>query len=210
MKRLAWIGTLALTVALVGVALAQTEVMMVPDETVQQVAPKVIAALSQNFPNAPLKIDGVAEKTVAYHSGDSPALLLMPDRGFTAKTVADAGEKTAPAGVLALRGLVPVLEGKRLPSEKLAKLAPDGNAHDVGVLFLGVKKGTNGNPVLEAYSADPKPLLEVSLARKTTKEEGMRPLTAEFANLDRTAKQADMVITLDGTYEATLRIASPE
>lgn len=208
MKRVAWRGALALAVVAAGAAWAQDGLVMVPDDTVRQVAPLILEALSEHHANMPVKVDGVADKTVAYRA-EGPALLLIPDRNLAAKAVREAGEKTVPAGVVALRALVPVADGKRVSAEKLALLTPEGQGRDVVLLFLGVKK-EGANLVLEVYSKEQQPLFKAPLTAKPNPENGALPLTATFANIDKAAKQADVVVHLDGAYQANVRIAAPQ
>jgi len=207
MTRTCWTIALVSTVLVTGIARAQEGIEKVPDDAIRQVAPHILASITQNLPGAGIKIDGVPDNALGFRR-ESAALLLMPDRGFTAKTIEGVGEKVVPVGLLLLKNLSPLVKGQVPAPDQLALLGPDGDLKAVTVLFLGVHKLESGL-VLEVYSKDSKPLYQVPLKSKA-EARGAALLEGKFANVDQTARQADFVATFGGAYEATIRIAGKE
>lgn len=208
MRRALMSWGVALLVIAAGVAAAQIEVEALPDDVVRKAAMRLGEMVAKAFPDPALKIVGGAEKAVGYR-GEGVIVIMLPDRGFTSKTIEEAGAQAAPVGWIALRGLAPVVQGKTIPLSGLATVQPDGNGKEVAVLFLGVRK-EGENRVLDLYSRGAKPLYQARLTHKEAGNTAPRPLEAKFANLDRAAMQVDLVVALGGTYQATLRMGEAE
>ena len=197
----------ALCLLAVGIARAQEGIEMVPDTKIREITPHITGAIAQNLVGAGIKVDAVPDNAFGFKA-ESGALVLLPDRAFAAGTLAGAGEKTTPVGLLVLKHIVPIVQGQTPAADRLARLGPDGDAADVVVLFLGVRKAADG-PVLEVYSKETKPLYQAPL--KKLEAAANAPLCAgKIANVNKEQKQADLVLTFAGSAEATVRLGSPD
>lgn len=205
-KRFSPVWTAGLALIAAGAVWSDLEVERVADDAASKAAATVREIVSRTFPDAAIKITASAEKAVAYKC-EGLAMLLVPDHGFTAKSIDDAADKAAPAGWIVLRGVVPVVDGQRIASSRLATARPEGSERDVTILFLAVRKDGDKR-LLDVYSRDAKPFCQLPLTRK--EKRATRPLEATFTNVDRDAKQVDCVAALDGAYEATLRLGAAE
>jgi hypothetical protein len=195
---------IALVCIAAGAARAQLEVELLANDAVRMTVSRLGESISRGHPDAPVKISARLEKSAAYR-GEGLTMLIAPDRAFSAKTIEEAGEKAVPAGWVAVRGVVPMVQGKRVPVDRLATAEVDGK--ELVILFLAVRK-EGENRILEVYSEGATPLRRVTLARKDKAGGVPHPLQARFANLDREAEEVDWILVLDGGYEATLRLAT--
>lgn len=199
-----WCAVLALAAA--GAARAQLELEKVPDEQTKKVAVQVAELIPSSGTNAGITFVSAPEKAIAYKAGKL-AFLLTPDRELTAKSVTDAGNKSISLGWLALRGTVPVLDGKVAPPAVLATARP-ADSQPVTFLFFGVHKDGEKR-ILDVYSRDGMPMLKLPLTH--VEKEPETPLDIKLANLDRETKQVDCVLTVLGGYTATVRLgAAPQ
>ncbi|MCC2673036.1 MAG: hypothetical protein K0Q72_5508, partial [Armatimonadetes bacterium] len=165
----------------------------------------ITGAIAQNLAGAGIKIDAVPDNAFAFRTEEA-ALLFMPDRAFAAGTIAGAADKTVPVGLLVMKRVAPVVQGQVPAPERLAMLGTAGDARVTVVLFLGVRKEADG-PVLEVYSREMKPLYQTPLKRLEASS-STALCSGKIANLDQAAERADLVLTFDGKYEATLRLGA--
>lgn len=196
------LASLAL-VTICALAAAEDGPDRVPDDQARMTATRVRDAVARAFPTPIVKVDARVDQAFGYRSGPA-AVLMVPDRGLTARAIKSAGEKVVPVGWLILNGVAPVVAGRPLPSSKLAQVET-GAGEKAALLFVGARK-EGEKPVLEVYSRDSQPICQVPLVAREAKEGKPRPLAGHFANLDVQSFQADFVTSVEGAYDASLRL----
>src|SRR5687767_7045464 len=111
---------LSMAVAVAGGARAAVNAEAIPADFLQQFVPFAIQLIQQQFPNAPVKVDPAAEKSVGYHVQEMVGVVLMPDKNLSAKVVDEAGEKDVPVGWLATKSLAVGDKDGAINKEKVA------------------------------------------------------------------------------------------
>jgi hypothetical protein len=198
-----WVAlSLAAAAATAGVARANLMSEEIPADFVAQFAPFALQLLQAQFPDPPVKVEPLAEKTKGYHVQQQVAVVTMPDKNLTAKSIAECGEKAVPVAVCFTRALS--VEGKDgvVNADKLA--AADFNGMlKIPVFFLAVK-GEGENRLLEVYSKDGTPLVVAPLKKQAGDDAA--PVTVKLTNVDLEKKKADAAVSLPGGYETTLKM----
>jgi hypothetical protein len=192
--------------ALTGVAWAAVSAEEIPPEQVQLLAPFAIQLLQEKIPNPPIKVDPEPTKALGYHVQQKVAAVAMPDKALTARVIEEAGEKDVPVAILATRSLsVEEKEDVVVPSERLATV--DIAQIKLPVFFLSVK-GKGDERTLQVYSKDGTPLTTVPLKKQSG--DTAVPLAMKLTNIDLEKKRLDLVFSLTGTYETTLKLGYVE
>src|SRR6187549_3157909 len=88
-----------------GARAAAVDAEPIPPDFLQQFTPFAIQLIQSQFPNAPVKVDPAAEKTVGYHVKEMVGLVAMPDKNLTCKAIDEAGDKEIPVAWIATKSL---------------------------------------------------------------------------------------------------------
>jgi len=198
-------GWLVLAVAAVtaaGVARAEITAEPIKASTLHELAPIALQMIQEKFPQPPVKVDPNLEKVVGYHVHEIIAVVGMPDKALTGKIVDEAGDKDVPVGIMATRSLGPLAKDTTISADKLAVVDINGTVK-IPIFFMAVKgKGEERN--LELYSKDGNAIGSAPL-KKVTGDASV-PLGIKMTNINDEKKQVDLVFTLSGAYEGTLKM----
>jgi hypothetical protein len=201
MKRRWFTFALAATAA-AGIARAEITAEAIPQNTLKEIAPLAVQMIAEKLPQPPLKVDPDAGKVVGYHVGEALAVVAMPDRNLTAKLIQDVGEKDLPAAIIATKSLGPVTRDVTVAADKVAFVDFNGTIK-IPVFYVAVK-GKGDERSLALYSKDGTAVGTAPL-KKVTGDAGA-PIGLKLTNFNEEKKQLDLVVTLNGAYEGTLRM----
>jgi hypothetical protein len=196
----------AMLAVTVGIAHAEVVADAIPADVLAQVAMFAVPLIQTQFPNPPVKIDPATDKVIGYHVDQKVALLMMPDKAFTAKSIEEAGEKEVPVGVIATRSLSLQEKDAVVGGDRLA-VADFNGLYKLPVFFLAVK-GNGADRILEVYSKEGKSLLSVPLKKQAS--DAAIPLNVKLTNIDLEKKKMDATLSLGGAYEGTLNLGIVE
>jgi hypothetical protein len=193
---------LSAALAVAGGARAAVNAEAIPPDFLQQFAPFAIQLIQQQFPNAPVKVDPSAEKTVGYHVQEMVGVVLMPDKNLTAKVVEEAGEKEVPIAVLATKSLAVGDKDGAVNKEKVA-IADFNGMFKIPVFFLSVK-GAAADRTLVVYSKEGTPLATAPLKKQAG--DAAAPVQMKLTDIDLEKKTLNATVSLNGAYEGTLKL----
>jgi hypothetical protein len=135
--------------------------------------------------------------------------VALPVKGLAAKTIEEAGEKPVPVGVIALRNIAFVADGKKLTLDQVPTIDPGNGQPKGAVLFFAVRKQGNDR-VLEVYGLGEKPLGRATLAKTATADAAAKPIGMKLVGIDKNAGHADVAVILGGAYQGTLQFGPTE
>lgn len=195
-----------LLIAAAGIVRAEVAAEAIPPEVILQFGPLAVGLIQMQFPDPPVKVDPSADKAVGYHVQEAYAVMALPDRSLTAKSVDDAGEKEVPVGVIATRALSVQEKDSVVSGDRLA-VADFNGVFKIPLFFLSVKsKGADRE--LEVYSKGGKSILSVPLKKQAS--DAATPLNVHLSNIDTEKKRLDVTVSLGGAYEGTINLGAVE
>jgi hypothetical protein len=195
---------LLLTTLMVGPAGAQ-------ETTVNDVEVKLVGILfaekAKGLPDLPIKSDVDPRKARAFRSGEHGAL-IMPERGLSAATFADAGKEPKPVGQLWTHKITPLIDGQAAPDDKLLLVSAEVRDEDrsFALFLLGVRKGDDGKPELLVFGKGAEPILVIPMAGEASAEDP--PLEISGKRVDDSSGELALLIV--GKHRAVIRVASLE
>lgn len=176
-------------------------------EEAQKAARKVNAALP-TLTGAPLTIEADLDKPHLVKA-DGRGVMIVPDRKFTAETLANLGTTITPIGQLWMLKVGIARDGRVTPAEQLRTVTvSDGDKdREVQIYLLGARKNEQGTPELVLFAKGDKPLLTASLAGDTV---GTQSLPAEITGRKTSDDTAMLDIHLFGRQHAELSLMKSE
>lgn len=200
---------LALSLVLVAGSVARAaavEAEPIPPDFLQQFTPFAIQLIQSQFPNAPVKVDPAAEKTVGYHVKEMVGLVAMPDKNLTCKAIDEAGDKEVPVAWIATKSLS-VQNGDGLLDKEKVAVADFNMMFKLPVFFLAAK-GSGADHTLLIYSKDGKPVATAPLKKQAG--DTNVPLGLKLTDIDMEKKTLSATLSLNGAYEATIKMGFAE
>lgn len=192
----------AITLLASGIARAAVEAEPIPADVIQQIMPLASQVIAAQFPNPPVKVEPLLEKTTGWHVQEEFGCVVMPDKNLAPAVVNAAGDKSVPAGVLVTRKLSLEVDGKLQGEDKIAVADLNGVAK-LPIFFLAVK-GKGEERSLEVYSRDGTPVATAPLRKQDL--DATEQLSVRLKNIDLEKKRLDLQVRVAGTLEATLKL----
>jgi hypothetical protein len=193
------LGLSLAAVAVAGVAWAEgVEAEAIPPDTVATLAPIAVQLLQAQFQKPPVKIDPNPDKALGYHVKQMVAVVLMPDKGVTAKAIDEASDKEVPLCVVATKSLSFQDKDVVINGDKLAYVEFDGT-FKLPVFFLSVK-GKEAERNLTIYSKDSTPIASVPLKKEACDPEA--PVQVKLDKIDLEKKSLEVTFGIGGAYQS--------
>ena len=185
---------------------------MIPPDFIQLFAPIAVQTIQAQFPNPPVKLEPVPEKTVGYHIESQVAVVAMPDKNLTDKTLDELADKEVPVALFVTKDLTLQDKTAALAKEKVALADVDGKIK-IPVFYLVAKK-TGEDRSLLIYSKENKPVATVALK----KPEGdaakpaadAPPVALKLTDIDLEKKTMSVTVSVEGGYQSTVKRAQTE
>lgn len=178
----------------------------IPPDFLQQFTPFAIQLIQQQFPNAPVKVDPAAEKTVGYHVKEMVGLVALPDKNLTSKAIDEAGDKEIPVCWIATKSLS-ISNGEGVLDKEKVAVADFNGMFKLPVFFLAAK-GSGADRTLLVYSKEGKPVVTAPLKKQAG--DANVPLGLKLTDIDVEKKALTATLSLGGAYEATLKMGFAE
>jgi hypothetical protein len=172
----------------------------------QRLSTRLSEEASKNS-NLKFKVDGEAEKANGFHLPGKVGALIVPQKGLKESEELAAKFKMDPGASLAylfLYHMVPVVDGKRVESDKMHSVTisdDEGNQHTVHVLCLSVRQLADDDYRLYGFGKDAKPLIDVKFAEGTGP--GPTPVAVELKDPNRDTRDGKVVVTVFGRFQAS-------
>jgi hypothetical protein len=156
-----------------------------------------------------LKTEVDAEKAFALHAGEA-GVMFIPEKGLSADAFAKAGAEPTPLGQLWMRNLVPTVQGKPVPEDKLRLLTVrvKDEDHHLPLSLAGVRKASNNQLELVLYGKDREPYLHAPVRKLETKQKSDEPVVLE-AQKDA-GDSVTITLTMAGEYQASIQVMKAE
>lgn len=158
--------------------------------------------------DAPFKVAVDSFKSSGMHK-DEQVAVLIPDLGLAEDRLSKVTDKeVTPFGQLWLLNLVPQVEGKSVPSDKLRTitLTVGDDKIDAELYFLGLQKNSKGETELLVYGKGKeiaaRPVLE------SHAEELSKPVLVDLATPE--GKPMVVSVLLFGKHRAQIEVAGPK
>lgn len=196
----------AVSLSLLATGSWAADLLQVPADQVQKLAPLAIGLVNQQVSNPPVKVNAWAEKSQAFAVGKKMAVAVAPDKAITEALIAGAGNQVVPIGMGVFYNGTLHPPGGALKADRFATVGLLGLGPRFNVFFLAVH-APGGEPQLEVYSKEREPLLTVPLTR--VKGEATAPMTLKFDTPAGTSA-TQMVLGLAGGYQAVVPVSPVE
>jgi len=196
----------AVALAAAGTARAAVTAEPIPAEFLQQFGPIAIQVIQAQFPNPPVKVDPQGDKIVGSHVEEKVGIVVVPDKNLTPKAVEEAGDKDVPVAVVATKSLS-LQDGDGAVSKDKVALADVNGMVKLPLFFLAVR-GNAAERTLVVYSKEDKPLATLPLKKQTG--DVAVPVAVKLTDIDLDKKTANATFCLNGTYEATIKMAQAD
>lgn len=204
-KPLVGLSLAALILAGVGAArAADVTAEPIPPDFIQQFAPFAVQLIQQQFPNAPVKVDPQTDKAQGFHVKEMLGVVMMPDKNLTAEAIEKAADKDVPVAVLATKGLSVQNKDAVVGADKVA-VADFNGMFKIPVFFLAIR-GKGDDRTLEVYSKDGTSIDSVPVKKMAGDKES--PCSIKISNIDIEKKKMDVIFSLGGAYETTVKLGS--
>lgn len=167
-----------------------------------QNAARLVAAEAAKLTDLQVKTDVDTEKPAGLKKGELAALAI-PDKGLSADRLSKAGKEVLPVGQLWLKGLTPLVAGNPTPADKhrLVKVTSKNEDHELPLLLLGARKGSEGKVELLVYSKAKEPLLVLPLEESSRNQE--QPIELEGKG---EGESGTLILYVLGKYQAKLPV----
>jgi hypothetical protein len=196
-----WIAV-ACVLAVAGAGWAQRRV---PQQQATRFA-RMFAEHAAKISEPPLKTDVDPEKACALGVGEA-RIMLIPEKGLSEDTFRKASQDVQPVGQLWMRLLVPAMDGKAVPEDRLRIVTIPGLNNELPLSLVGVRKVAGDQLELVLYGKDREPFLRVPLRKAEVKQE-QEPV-------DLNGKEGEnhtgiLTLKILGKYEAQVMVAKSE
>jgi len=167
-------------------------------------AAQLIHQKASALKDAQIEIKVDLDKPYLVTGSDNLGALVIPDKKLENKTQPPFGDKPIAIGQLWMRGLAPVVDGDKVPREKLRVIriaTDDENVELTGYLLAAVIR--ENSPTLLVYGNAKKPIAWLKLKKAKTLQELPLELDAIGEN-----GSATLYFNLVGHYIAEMTIAA--
>ncbi len=193
--------------ALVATFAVAQEIQQMPAEQIAKIARKAVELLGSPG-DAPFAVDADAGKAAGIKAGGDTGLLAIPDRKFTADSVAGAGKAVSGIAQLWMRNVAPAVGGAAADPAKLRTVTfrDAENEAKVEVYFLGISKTDAGALELALYARDKEPFVKVPLVKT---DAGVSAVPIALDGHKEGENSGVLVVTIFGSYKADITVMKP-
>ena len=194
---------IACTVALLALARVATAQEAIDADEAQKIAQK-LASIPTATSDQPFAIDVDAQKPVGLKGGDA-GLIILPDKHFSADTLANAGKTVTPLGQLWAYRVNLASNGLGVDKAKLRTLTvgEGDKTRDVQLFLLGVAKTEQGSAELVVYGKGGEPVMHVPLNKHFAAK---KEVAIDLSGRKTGEESATLTLDFYGEYAADLGV----
>lgn len=184
------------------VRIAPAQEIIEPEEA-QKIAQK-LATVPAAFPDQPFTIDIDVARPVGMKGGDA-GLIILPDKHFSAETLAKAGKDVTPIGQLWMYHVNLAHDGLSVDKAKLRTITIDDGdkSRDVQLFLLGVAKTEQGTPELVVYAKGGEAVLRAPLNKHFAAK---KEVAIDLSGRKTGEESATLSLDFFGEYAADLSV----
>ena len=189
-----------------GGVFAQESLEKIEAKAVKKVATQ-FAEQVQKFDKPQVKISPDITTANGVHKPEKAGVLVIPQKGLTAQSLAKAAKTKEGAGVgfLFCHHLAPAINGQAVAKDQLRSVSfagDDGGEIEISCMLLVVRELPDKGLRLFVYCKGPKPLLSAKLSKSAGP--GIKPLAVEVKDIE--AETGTLTLTLFDTHQAGFKV----
>jgi len=194
---------LALTLALLSLARVAAAQEIIDSEEAQKIAQK-LATVSTASSDQPFTIDIDVQRPVGLKGGEA-GLIILPDKHFSAETLAGAGKTVTPIGQLWMYKVNLASNGLGVDKGKLRTftVGEGDKSRDVQLFLLGVAKTEQGATELVVYAKGGEAVLHAPLNKHFAAK---KEVAIDLSGRKTGEESAALTVDFFGEYAADLAV----
>lgn len=194
---------LAITLAILSLARVAMAQEIIDSEEAQKIAQK-LATVSTASSDQPFTIDIDVQRPVGMKGGEA-GLIILPDKHFSAETLAGAGKSVTPVGQLWMYKINLASSGLGVDKGKLRTftVGEGDKSRDVQLFLLGVAKTEQGATELVVYAKGGEAVLHAPLNKHFAAK---KEVAIDLSGRKTGEESAALTVDFFGEYAADLAV----